>query len=735
MAINKRLFNKTSQWSRSDNTPGIKLDSGPYIGIVMNNIDPTRSGRLQIWIPDLGGNKTDMQNWRTVSYASPFFGSTTASQKPSKNNTFSEVPHTYGFWMVPPDIESQVLVTFVAGDSNRGFWFACVPNNFGHHMVPGIAGSKYVDTTNTEAESKRGITSGSNVPVTEFNESSTGIFDGNPFTVKKPVHEYQYKNLMKEGLDRDSVRGAISSSSQRESPSQVYGISTPGRPVDDPAEDSTFKKKVAESKLLGEDMVAYSRKGGHTFVMDDGDINGTDNLIRLRTAGGHQILMNDTERTLYIANGEGSVWIELAGSGQMHIFSSAGFNLRTKGDMNFHSDGNIFMQAAKSFNVAAGDTAVMQGNNTFVLAASTMTQYAGNIKIGSDGGLAFDAKGGTNVTSSGALNFSGSVINLNNGGGGSGIANPGLLKTFGLNDTSFDSKTGLWNSKKKALASIVRVAPSHEPWPRQAGIKTGSLETSGGQDINSMPAPITEIGPIDCTPKSSSTTTSATSSSNKTDGNGNYISPSNNIMDPGPAAASKQNVSNGMPKEWLGKPDVPKPSGGIGPLSTYQTQCLMAQIAFNESRWDYTVINQFNFVGRYQFGAPALADCGYIKPDYIKQYGGNKCLNVSMAWTNKDGIGSIEEYKSTPSAQESAMFDLMNRNYKTMVRIGAIKSDDDLCTVAGLIQVAHLLGAGGAKSWRNSGGGADANGTTGATYFNRGRYAIDVLANQGTATA
>lgn len=731
MSINKRIYNKPTSWSRKDETPGIRLDSGPYIGIVMNNIDPTRSGRLQIWIPDLGGKQDDSQSWRTVGYASPFSGNTTRPEKETKNNTFDEVPHTYGFWMVPPDVGSSVLVTFVGADPNRGFWFACIQNNFSHYMIPGVAGSTYVDTDKTSKEVKTGISSKSNVPVVEFNEKAEGIYDKNPFSNRKPVHEYQYKNLMKEGLDKDPVRGAISSSSQRESPSQVYGFSTPGRPVNDPAEDPTFAKKVSEATLTEKDITVYARRGGHSLVMDDGDVNGTDNLIRLRTAGGHQILMNDTERTIYIANGEGSVWVELAGSGQMHIFSAAGFNLRTKGDMNFHSDGNIYMNAAKSFNVAAGDTAVLQGNNTFILAASNMTQYAGNLKFGSDGSIAFDAKGGTNFQSSGALNLSGSVINLNNGGGGAGVSSPGLLQTYGLNDASFDSKTGLWGSKKKALSSIVRVAPSHEPWPRQAGTKTGSLE-SGGQDINSMPAPISEIGPIDCSPNK---TQNQTSSKNLTDGNGKPVETTSAKLDPGPASAASQNVSNGMPKEWIGKPDCPNPSSGIGPLSTYHVKCLMAQIAFNESRWDYKVSNQFNFVGRYQFGAPALADCGYIKPDYVKQYGGNKCLNITSSWTNKDGIGSIEDYKSTPSAQENAMFELMNRNYKTLVRIGGIKPDDDLCTIAGLIQVAHLLGAGGAKNWRNSGGGQDANGTTGATYFNRGRYAIDVLANQGTATA
>jgi shikimate dehydrogenase len=41
-----------------------------------------------------------------------------------------------------------------------------------------------------------------------------------------------------------------------------------------------------------------------------------------------------------------------------------------------------------------------------------------------------------------------------------------------------------------------------------------------------------------------------------------------------------------------------------------------------------------------------------------------------------------------------------------------------------------ILGAGGATTWRKTGGGADANGTSGTSYYNMGRYASNVLAKQ-----
>ena len=122
MATNRRVGTKLPKWATKESA-GMRFDSGPYVGVVKNNVDPTRSGRLQVWIPDLGGDENNVQNWRTLSYASPYFG---ATFQPETNgtNSFEQVQQTYGMWFVPPDIGNAVLCTFVAGDPGRGYWFA-----------------------------------------------------------------------------------------------------------------------------------------------------------------------------------------------------------------------------------------------------------------------------------------------------------------------------------------------------------------------------------------------------------------------------------------------------------------------------------------------------------------------------------------------------------------------------------------------------------------------------------
>lgn len=126
-------------------------------------------------------------------------------------------------------------------------------------------------------------------------------------------------------------------------------------------------------------------------------------------------------------------------------------------------------------------------------------------------------------------------------------------------------------------------------------------------------------------------------------------------------------------------------------------------------------------------GAAVLADQGYIKRDALALYG-NSAVNHPSSWRGKDGINSKEDFLANSGVQETAMLNLLNSNYSTLVNKQGIKSGDDQCTVAGMLSASHLLGAGGAMTWRKTGAGQDANNTSGTTYFNRGRYAVDVLA-------
>lgn len=705
MASDKRLGTKLPAWTDRDKTAGMKFDSATYVGIVKNNIDPTRSGRLQVWIPDLGGDDNNVQNWRTVGYASPFFGATNQPES-NKTNSFEQVQHTYGMWAVPPDIGNEVLCTFVGGDPGRGYWFACVNSHLSHNMLPAIGSNENIDkdTVNTKNEliknSLAQTSPSPTLPVAEFNENDERNMTEGFTKNKRAIHEFQANILINQGLDKDSVRGAISSSSQRETPSAVFGISTPGRPLNDPADDPNYSQKLAENSIDEDTYAVRGRRGGHTFIMDDGDVaTGKDQLMRLRTAGGHQLLMNDTERIIYLANSDGSVWMEFSGTGQINVYSGAGINVRTDGDFNFHADGNMNLHAGGTFNVKALRGLNLDTNAMVLKASEKLTAFGGKVGIGSGGDLNLSSSNALTAQAGATMALVGSKINLNDGGGVA-VADPGNLKTLQHNDTSRESAVHPWVTASKTLASIVTVAPSHEPWPRQK---------SDGTMINSGPAPSKTVAPVDCDGKEGE-----------------------QQLDPGPKKAQGQQVKDPCPAEQLSKPDAPNPPGGVGPLNTNHVKAVMAAMAWAESRWKYEIENTIGYIGRYQFGAAALVECGYIKRDYYTKTPNNSVCKQEAAWTGKDGCSDKGGWFKCKSAQESAMYALITKNYSTMSKNGGIKADDDLCTVAGMICVAQLLGATGAKNWRMTAAGSDAYGSTGEKYFNIGRYAIDVLSPKAT---
>jgi len=691
MAIDNRIGNKVMKSQRREEAPGTRVDPYPYIGIVKNNLDPTRCGRLQVWVPDLGGNENDPKNWRTVSYASPFMGTTDIAKSnaktPNKENKWNNTPHTYGMWMVPPDIGIEVICIFIAGDPLRGYWLACVNASISRYMIPAIASSDKTTVAGASSDVTSTLQNGGLAPVTEFNGSDPELAQKPAFyTNPKPVHEPQYRILKEQGLDRDTARGPITSSSQRESPSSVFGISTPGRPFPDNGADNAdaYLAKVQAGTLTEDDYRYATRKGGHSFVMDDGNLVGKDQLIRLRTASGHQIMMNDSENSLYINHADGTAWIELTTNGSLHIYSKAGINIRSEGSVNLHSDQDININAKNNINFKAGSKFQVNSSDTNLLQTNLNVESTAQTIFKVGAGFVVDAASKVSLKSGGTLTLSGSPVSQNSGGGDS-AKSVTPLTVNSLADATRASSSGLWTASPGKLSSIVTIAPTHEPFDR--GQPPATAASSGIQPAAAY---------------------SSASDATKTAG-GPVTNP-----------AGPSDLRNQPPCDCK-----------VGILTPTQLTAYFAVIGKSESGGNYKAVNTIGFVGKYQFGYPALIDGGYVKSSCKS----NSQLNNPNNWTGKDGISSLDLYLNTPAVQESAMCELTKRNYSTMCKIGALSADQSAEEIAGMLAVSHLLGAGGAKKWRNGQGGSDAYGTTGENYFAKGKYAVAVLAPQTASAA
>jgi hypothetical protein len=437
------------------------ITSGPFEAIVVANVEGNRLGQLRVKITEATGKISDATKDDTVvaNYCSPFYGTTYGTDDQSLPDGPFTAGQSYGMWMIPPDIGNKVLV--ICTPSGKWFWIGCVYDSSSHHMVPAlgrnIGGKNYTRTPTAVT-----ATGSSVLPVVEYSTRESTAFDADGLTnTPRYPHEYQATVLVKQGLDRDPVRGAISSSSMREAPSNVYGISTPGRKI------------TKTDQVTGEPQAVFARTGGHSFVMDDGDADGKDQLMRLRTAGGHQILMNDSEQVLYIASASGNQWLEFSNNGQVNVYAAAGFNLRTQGVLNLHSDVLMNLSAPNIKMTAVGNDKVPLGSIKIETSGNFSASAAGLASLKCNGMLSLSAVGRASLTAGGWLSLSSMVKTSVNGGIltlNTGTPLPPLPVVPPVPTPKTDTKLvgGLWQTGGIIMTGCT-VAPAHEPWTDASG--------------------------------------------------------------------------------------------------------------------------------------------------------------------------------------------------------------------------------------------------------------------------
>jgi len=309
-------------YAGNTNNKGIASSPGIYVGVVKRNDDTQNMGRLQVWVEEFGGDPDEESAWISVSYASPFGGSTSIYEQGTNVKEYSDTMKSYGFWAVPPDLEARVLIGFAAGKLDKGYWFACLFQRGTQVSIPGIPA--------------KNTWSGENKPAAPKNKKDSDA-DLEKYVEHKPMSDA----LTQQGLADDPIRGTTSSSVTRETPSKVIGLLTPGQ---------------------------------HQFVMDDGDKDGNSKLIRLRTTNGTQLLLDDTSGHVYIISKAGESWLELSADGRIHIYGSKDISIRTQENLNFYADKDINIESGANINIkAANDIQVEAGANVKTLAGVDTT--------------------------------------------------------------------------------------------------------------------------------------------------------------------------------------------------------------------------------------------------------------------------------------------------------------------------------------------------------------------------
>jgi len=692
--------------NRPDREPGAYLDSGPYIAVVMNNVDNKRTGTISVYIPNLASDYSERLD---VRFASPFISHTRAD---GKNGDYASSTQTSGMWLQQPDIGSEVLVIFANGDTNQGFWIACVQDRYNNHSLPGFASSIFWDADTD--------------PEKEFLDPSTGKYDTaqavgefydpiktgtmshhenvpNPMVKEKPINKYLNSVYKEQGLNGDLIRGHTTSSAQRETPSNVFGISTKGRPVYDAKDNASIIEKLSGNRisdLTGKELDAFkfaTRKQGHSVVLDDGDIEGKNNLVRMRSASGHQILLHDTEGVVYIGNAKGTVWIEMDNSGTLDIYSQSSVNVRSN-NMNLYADSNINMHAKKNISILAEGKFQVDAGNIDLKSTTTGIKLDSSRAVDIKGSAVnLDASGTINLNAGGDVKIDGSCVELGNGAGGvSGT--PVALAKVPVDDT-IRTGNGFWMVSDGTINTIVSRVPTHEPFKSRGEDKQEQIDLA-----NRQAAQAATTAELDDTPTKPGPTQARTK----------YLDKADRVTR---GAVIKQ----------------PEPNGAVGDLSAEETKRLLAAIGQRESSNNYQAVNQFGYLGKYQMGLAALEDAGYVKPGTFAsaQQAGYSFRNINdvlqdpNVWTGKEGVGSRPDFLASKEGQEAAMETFTDRNVATLKRIGVIKASTTTQEQAGLIMASHLKGPGDVKKWANNGGTfTDGNGVSIDTYYNIGRSAI-----------
>lgn len=432
--------NRLPDGFKKETSYGRPRDNTIYVGIVKDNVDAQRMGRVAVWIPEIGGDPNNKNSWYIMSYASPFAGVTDPNKLVEDSKKMDESQSSYGFWMNPPDLENQVLCVFANGDTSMGYWFACIWQQNMNHMVPGIAsGTPAEDGEYCDVEP----------PVVEYNKWSKE----NPDDPKRPVFSPLADGLSKQGLLKDKARGSSDSSVRREAPSKLYGWLTP--------------------------------RGNQVYVDD----NEANEFIRLRTRSGAQLLINETTGFVYINSKDGNSWVEISDKG-VDIYSRGAVSMRSEGSLNLHADGSLNIEADGNLNLRAGGNLTMQsahhihaaGNGELALqfGGTASLQTAGQLVLASGGNITMGASG--NITqASGGNNIRSASTIYDNASPSAPAPSPLAAKVEQPRELpEVDGEAPCYEQTTRK--TITRRMPTHEPYKGHP--QAGADASSGDENTN-----------------------------------------------------------------------------------------------------------------------------------------------------------------------------------------------------------------------------------------------------------
>lgn len=350
------------------------------LATVMDNRDPTRTGKLKVWVQNSQSDRDSKGSWLTASYLSPFAGRTPGTPGAE---AYQQFPKGYGFWGVPPDVGVTVAIFFANGNIHDCWWFACGYDDRMNTMVPGSATQKLPNSGYDMA-----------VPITDYDRNTLQTQLDQKY-INVPLVE----GLKKQNLLYDEQKGVPNRSSTRQTISTVYGLSSPrGNSfiVDDGYTDAELTAPTWD-----DDPDSYQNTQVNNPVNDTTVGLRKNEGIVLRTRSGAQFLLSESEGNVFIINRDGTARIEMTADGQITAHSDKSITIRTDEDFNLSVRQDMNIEIGRNLNInTQGNTKLnLIGKLDAVVGDQVVINTGADLRLVAAASIRVQSGTSTNITS------------------------------------------------------------------------------------------------------------------------------------------------------------------------------------------------------------------------------------------------------------------------------------------------------------------------------------------------
>jgi hypothetical protein len=333
-------------------------------GVVVDTNDPSQMGRMKIWVPSVDGELYNIEDLPWATYVSPMAGQT-RDYPAGPGGSVTEGFMSYGFWAVPKS-GALCVVGFLYGDPNRRVYMGSFFRDHGNRSLP---------TGRNRSDLAKAPVSDTFDPVEPQTTNLSAQFSGQLEAPEATSRGSYERSVAQDKTDKDGSQGYQAD--------LIEPKGADGKPQYDP---QTY---------------VLTTPGRHSLIMQDNPANGR---LRLKTAAGHQIILDDANERIYVSTARGLSWFEMDQDGRIHVYGADSFSLS--------SGGSINLTAVKNVNISAGKDVNMQASGVMKLAACGTMNVSGK-------GVNLDSGADFNILAAGSLIQTGSNIHLNGPGAGS----------------------------------------------------------------------------------------------------------------------------------------------------------------------------------------------------------------------------------------------------------------------------------------------------------------------------